>query len=108
MRAIAKKGSGIIVMDEPTSAIDPETEHQILTSIKTISGKKTSIIVSHNLSCATYVDRVIHLKDGKIIEIGSHQELMDKNGEYARLFKLQAEKYSAEAKQKNGVDEIEW
>lgn len=93
MRALMKTDTGILVLDEPTNAVDPETEYQILRSMKEVGRGKTKIIVSHNLSCATYVDKVIHLKEGRVIEMGSHKELLGRDGEYARLFKLQAEKY---------------
>ena len=92
-RALMKTDTGILVLDEPTNAVDPETEYQILRSMKEVGRGKTKIIVSHNLSCATYVDKVIHLKEGRVIEMGSHKELLGRDGEYARLFKLQAEKY---------------
>lgn len=93
MRTILKKGAGILVLDEPTSAIDPETEYQILTSMKEIAKDRTTILVSHKLSCATYADKVIHLEHGKIIENGSHQQLMKAKGKYSKLFKMQAENY---------------
>ncbi len=93
MRTILKKGAGILVLDEPTSAIDPETEYQILTSMKEIAKDRTTILVSHKLSCATYADKVIHLEHGKIIENGSHQQLMKSKGKYSKLFKMQAENY---------------
>ena len=93
MRALMKANAGIVVLDEPTSAVDPETEYQILRSLKEDRRGHTKIIVSHNLSCATYVDKVIHLKDGEIIEMGSHKDLLDSGGGYAKLFKMQAEKY---------------
>lgn len=93
MRAILKEGAGVLVLDEPTSAIDPETEYQILTSIKEIAKNKTTILVSHKLSCAIYADKIIHLEHGRIIENGSHQQLMKAGGKYSKLFKMQAENY---------------
>lgn len=93
MRAILKKGAGVLVLDEPTSSIDPETEYQILTSIKEIAKNKTTILVSHKLSCAIYADKIIHLEHGRIIENGSHQQLMKAGGKYSKLFKMQAENY---------------
>ena len=88
-----KKGAGVLVLDEPTSSIDPETEYQILTSIKEIAKNKTTILVSHKLSCAIYADKIIHLEHGRIIENGSHQQLMKAGGKYSKLFKMQAENY---------------
>ena len=95
MRTILKEKTGCIVMDEPSNALDPETEYNILSSIKLIAKQKTAIIVSHKLSCAIYVDKIIHLKNGKIVEQGSHEQLLATDGEYSRLFKLQAENYTS-------------
>lgn len=80
-------------MDEPSSAIDAETEYEILESLKDIANGRTAIIVSHRLSCAKYADKIIHINDGRIVEIGSHDYLMKANGEYAKLFRLQSEHY---------------
>lgn len=52
------------------------------------------IIVSHNLSCSLYVDKIVHIQHGKVVECGSHAELMEQGGEYSRLFKMQAENYA--------------
>lgn len=93
MRSLLKS-SGIIVLDEPSNALDPETEHQIISSIKKIKGERTMIIVSHNLSCSLYVDKIVHIQHGKVVECGSHAELMEQGGEYSRLFKMQAENYA--------------
>ena len=93
MRSLLKS-SGIIVLDEPSNALDPETEHQIISSIKKIKGERTMIIVSHNLSCSLYVDKIVHIQHGKVVECGSHAELMEQGGESSRLFKMQAENYA--------------
>ncbi len=83
----------IAILDEPSSALDPIAEQQIYEQLFKTNYDKTMIIISHRLSVATMVDKILFFKNGKILESGSHQQLMDKNGEYARMFKLQAKSY---------------
>lgn len=90
------KDSGVIILDEPTSAIDTETEEQVVRGMRDISKTRTCIIVSHNLSCAVTTDKIIHLKDGVICEEGSHKELMEADGEYKRLFEIKKKLYDEE------------
>ncbi|MNC72504.1 Toxin RTX-I translocation ATP-binding protein [compost metagenome] len=85
--------SGIIILDEPSSALDPIAEHEVHQQMIDASDGKTVILISHRLSTARMVDRIFLFKEGSILEEGSHNELMDLNGEYAHMFKLQAEKY---------------
>lgn len=87
----------ILTMDEPTSAIDPIEESRMYRLFYEISKNKTSFIVTHRLGLAKYVDRIIVLKDGKLIEQGSHNELMDIKGEYYAMHRIQANWYTEEA-----------
>ncbi|MOA28510.1 Lipid A export ATP-binding/permease protein MsbA [compost metagenome] len=91
-RALYKE-SEIIVLDEPTAAIDPLTEAKLLSSYIDICKGKTSIIVTHRLGCCVYADRIIVLKEGGIIEIGTHNELLQKEGLYSTMFHSQAKNY---------------
>lgn len=77
----------IFILDEATANIDTQTEKLIQKSIDRISSMKTSIFIAHRLSTIVNVDKIIMLKDGKIIEEGSHQELLYKDGQYAKLYK---------------------
>ena len=85
----------IVFLDEPTSAIDPITEAQILSNFIRILKGHTTVIVSHRVGLCTLVDKVIVMKDGKIAEIGTHESLIKNNGEYARLYKLQEKWYKS-------------
>lgn len=83
----------VIVLDEPTASIDPIEESHIYRKFVEISEGKTAIIVTHRLGAAKIADRVIVMDKGKIIDFGSHYELMQKNGLYARMFNSQASWY---------------
>ena len=73
-------------MDEATSSVDPFTEVKIQNAINLILEGRTSIIIAHRLSTIKNVDRIIVMKEGKIIEEGSHTELIDAKGHYAELY----------------------
>lgn len=87
------RDSELIVMDEPTSAIDPITETKILKNFLKIAKNKTAIIVSHRTGLCTLVDKIAVMKNGQIVEVGTHENLLMKNGEYAKLFNAQRQWY---------------
>lgn len=84
-RAILKNAP-ILLMDEPTSAVDVATEKMIQEAIENISRKKTVIIIAHRLSTIQYADRILVFENGKLAEQGNHQALLLKNGKYADLY----------------------
>ncbi|WP_169741128.1 ABC transporter ATP-binding protein [Carnobacterium mobile] len=83
----------IVIMDEPTSAMDPISESKLYELVKEKYWEKTVICISHRLTTTMQADKIIYLKDGSIIESGSHDELIRLNGEYAKSFKRQSENY---------------
>jgi len=83
-RAIAKD-SPILILDEATSALDSATEKLVQSAINKMQEGRTTIIIAHRLSTIQNADRIIVLKDGKIIEQGSHDELIKASGEYSKL-----------------------
>ncbi len=91
-RAFAREYD-IGIFDEPSSALDPIAEYKLFESMKKSFKDKTIIFISHRLSSARLADRVYLLDNGAILEEGSHEELMNKNGAYAEMFTKQAEKY---------------
>lgn len=93
LRAAYKDAANIMILDEPTSALDPLAEAQIYKDFSKLTGERTTILVSHRLGIAALVDRILVFKDGKIIEDGTHEELIGRNGEYTRMYKAQAEWY---------------
>lgn len=87
------KNSDFILLDEPSASIDALSEATIFSAIKEILQKRTGIIISHRLSNITAVDKILVIQDGELVEEGTHETLLKQNGEYARLFQLQSEKY---------------
>jgi subfamily B ATP-binding cassette protein MsbA len=83
-RAIAKD-SPILILDEATSALDSATERLVQSAINKMQQRRTTIIIAHRLSTIQNADRIIVLKEGEIIEQGSHKELINASGEYAKL-----------------------
>lgn len=86
----------ILILDEATSALDSETEYAIQQDLKKLLVGRTSIIIAHRLSTIMNANRIIVMKNGKIIEEGTHNELIQKNGEYTKLWKLQKGGYLKE------------
>ena len=87
----------LIIMDEPSSALDPIAEYEINQSIIRQAETKTVIFISHRLSTTRMADRIYMFDDGRIVECGSHDELMRQNGKYAEMYRIQAKKYLSEA-----------
>ncbi len=88
------KDAPIVVLDEPTAAMDPLAEAELYSQFNQLVKGKTAIFISHRLASTRFCDRIILLKDGEIKESGSHEELLSQNGEYARLFHIQAKNYA--------------
>ena len=87
------KGSPFIVLDEPTAALDPISEHDIYTKFNGIVGTRTAIYISHRLSSCRFCDEITVMDNGRIAERGSHDELIGKGGVYKELWTAQAEYY---------------
>lgn len=91
-RAIYKQAP-FIILDEPTSALDPISEYDIYTKFNNIVGTKTAIYISHRLSSCRFCDAITVMDNGKIVEYGTHESLLNKNGVYCSLWTAQAEYY---------------
>lgn len=87
------KDSPIIVLDEPTAALDPYAEEEVYERFHELTGGRTTVYISHRLSSCKFCNRIIFLSDGKIIEDGNHDELIRLNGMYAEMFQIQASQY---------------
>ena len=87
------KQSPYIILDEPSANLDPVSEYELNRAISESCTDSTVIFISHRLSTTRHADRILMLENGRVIECGSHDELMAQNGKYAYMFRLQAEKY---------------
>ncbi len=91
-RAIYKDGA-ILVLDEPTAALDPIAENELYLKYRSLTRGKTSVYISHRFASTRFCDRIVLLGDGMIRESGTHEELMRQGGEYARMFEAQSKYY---------------
>jgi ATP-binding cassette subfamily B protein len=83
----------VVVLDEPTAALDPRAEHALLEHVRELLAGRSVLVISHRLSSVRSADRIHVLDAGEIVESGTHDELMDVDGRYAELFRLQAAAY---------------
>lgn len=83
------KNPPILIFDEATSALDLESEHLIQETMEKLAADRTTFIVAHRLATITHADRIVVIENGEITEVGSHQELMEKQGDYHQLYQIQ-------------------
>lgn len=94
-RALYKDGA-VMVLDEPTAALDPLAEREIYESFNSLTEKKTAVYVSHRLASTRFCDAIAMFEDGRLVEYGTHEELMELSGKYAEMFSVQAKYYRQE------------
>lgn len=93
-RAFARRDSAkVLILDEPTASLDPRSEARIFEMFARLARGCTTIMITHRLASARIADRIIVLKDGCLVEEGTHNELVQKNGEYADLWRIQSDMY---------------
>ena len=90
------KNAPVIVLDEPTAALDAIAEYNLYKSFNEIVGEKSAVYISHRLSSTRFCDGIAMFKAGEMIEYGTHDELLAKNGAYAEMFEIQAQYYKDE------------
>jgi subfamily B ATP-binding cassette protein MsbA len=85
------KNAPILVLDEATSSLDTESEREVQQALENLMHGRTTFVIAHRLSTIRRADRIIALRDGRVVEDGTHDELLARGGEYARLYNLQFE-----------------
>ena len=90
------KDAPVIILDEPTAALDPIAESEMYDKYASFAENKTSIFISHRLSSTRFCDRIILFENGEIVEEGTHESLIKKNGKYAHMFEVQSHYYKEE------------
>lgn len=99
------KGASILILDEPTAALDPIAENELYRNFGEAANGRTTVYISHRLSSTRFCDRIVLLENGRIIEEGSHKDLMDGDTRYARLYEIQSQYYREEkARRKRAED----
>ena len=83
----------VIILDEPTASLDARAEYEVFKRFSELTKGKSAVIISHRFSTVRMADRILVLKNGELLELGTHEELLHKNGLYAELFALQAQGY---------------
>ncbi len=83
----------LLILDEPTAALDARAEYEVFQRFSELTKGKTAVLISHRFSTVRMADRILVMDKGELLEMGSHEELLDNNGRYAELFRLQAMGY---------------
>jgi ABC-type multidrug transport system fused ATPase/permease subunit len=94
--AAVKLGAGVVLLDEPTAQLDVRGESEIFERILAATRHCTTILISHRFSTVRHADRICVLEHGKVVELGTHEELIALNGRYRKMFDLQAQRFSSE------------
>src|SRR5205823_5414286 len=92
-------GAGVVILDEPTAQLDVRGEAEIFNRLLAATRHCTTILISHRFSTVRHADRICVLEHGRVVELGTHDELIALNGRYRTMFDLQAERFSEEGEE---------
>ena len=93
MYRLLYQGASILLLDEPTAALDPLAEQEFYQQYKAMTEGRSALFISHRLASTQFCDRILVLKEGEIIEEGTHLQLLKQKGVYAEMFALQSQYY---------------
>jgi ATP-binding cassette subfamily B protein len=99
-------GAGLVLLDEPTAQLDVRGEAEVFDRLLTATREVTTILISHRFSTVRHADRICVLERGRVIELGSHHELMAQGGRYRRMFDLQAKRFEASMDEEGAVFDV--
>ncbi len=87
------RDAALVILDEPTAALDADAEYQLFERFRELVAGKTALLISHRFSTVRMADQIVVLEDGRVLEVGTHIELVERGGRYAELFEMQAGRY---------------
>jgi ATP-binding cassette, subfamily B, bacterial len=102
-----RMGAGLVLLDEPTAQLDVRGEAEIFERILKATRDCTTILISHRFSTVRHADRICVLEHGRVVELGTHDELMAEGGRYRTMFDLQAQRFSLGQPTDDGEEEVE-
>jgi ABC-type multidrug transport system fused ATPase/permease subunit len=102
-----KLGAGLVLLDEPTAQLDVRGEAEIFERLLAATRRATTILISHRFSTVRHADRICVLEHGRVVELGTHDELMARRGRYCTMFELQASRFGADAEEGATLDVLE-
>ena len=100
------KGGKFVVLDEPTSALDAIAEQKLYERFDEMIGKKSAVYISHRLASTRFCDRIAMFEKGSLVELGTHEQLMEQNGKYAEMFNVQAQYYREDETAESEVKKV--
>ena len=100
-------GAGVVLLDEPTAQLDVRGEAEIFDRILAATRHSTTILISHRFSTVRHADRICVLEHGKVVELGTHEELMALGGRYRTMFDLQASRFGDESESQEKLDVLD-
>ena len=102
-----RQGAGVVLLDEPTAQLDVRGEAEIFDRILAATRHTTTILISHRFSTVRHADRICVLEHGKVVELGTHDELMAAGGRYRTMFELQASRFGDDSEEGANLDVLD-